>query len=194
MHIYSPIGKKYAYFSPIDSKYTKLQKKRLNIFRLRRAPLHYNKFQLGKKYKSTKKRGGGIWNSNLIYTPVLFPLHKSFFLADKGFPLPPWTDMSAKNISFFWRLPLWSLVSHSRYRCRNTNKYNAFYKKYCFNVNLVAGKPKKNTFIEFFKNLVAIWKYKILYFRQFIETHFFCGFPYPDLSTHRRYKNRPNFR
>ena len=30
MHIYSPSGKKYAYFSLIDLKHTKLQKKRLN--------------------------------------------------------------------------------------------------------------------------------------------------------------------
>ena len=39
------IGKKYAYFPPIDLEYTKLQK-----FRLRHAHLHYNKFQLEKIY------------------------------------------------------------------------------------------------------------------------------------------------
>ena len=31
-------------FSPIDLKYTKLQKKKINIFRLQRAPPHFNKF------------------------------------------------------------------------------------------------------------------------------------------------------
>ena len=52
-------------FSPIDLKCTKL-KKRLTNFRLRRAAHHYNKFNLGQKYKS---RGGGIW---IYYTPLLF--------------------------------------------------------------------------------------------------------------------------
>ena len=54
MHIFPPIGKNYAYFSPIDLIFTKLQKK-LNIFRLRRASPQYNKFPLGKKYEG----GGG---------------------------------------------------------------------------------------------------------------------------------------
>ena len=52
-------------FPPIDLKFTKLQKKRLTIFYLRRAPPHYINFHLGKKQKS--KRGGGA-NMNLIYT------------------------------------------------------------------------------------------------------------------------------
>ena len=52
-------------FSPIDLKCTKL-KKRLTNFRLRRAAHHYNKFNLGQKYKS--RRGGG--NMNLLYTPA----------------------------------------------------------------------------------------------------------------------------
>ena len=57
MHIFPPIGKNSHMFSLIDLKYTKLQKKRLYIFRLLRAPPpHCNTFQLGQKYKS---RGGG---------------------------------------------------------------------------------------------------------------------------------------
>jgi len=39
----------------------KKKKKWLKMFRLRRAPLHYNKFHLGKKYKS-RKGGGGKMN------------------------------------------------------------------------------------------------------------------------------------
>ena len=58
MHIFSPIVKKYAYFSQIELKFKKL-KKRLNIFLLWRAP-QYNKFHVGKKYKSGK--GGGAKN------------------------------------------------------------------------------------------------------------------------------------
>jgi len=38
-------------------KIEKKKKKWLKMFRLRRAPHHYNKFHLGKKYKS--RRGGG---------------------------------------------------------------------------------------------------------------------------------------
>ena len=53
MHIFPPIGKKNAYISPIDLKFTKLQKKAENFH----APPHYNKFHLGKKYKS--RMGGG---------------------------------------------------------------------------------------------------------------------------------------
>ena len=64
MHIFPPIGKNYAYFSPFDFyftlhlilTFTKLQKKiRLNLFRLRRAPPHYNKFDLGTNIKEGAK-------------------------------------------------------------------------------------------------------------------------------------------
>ena len=57
MHIFSLIGKRMHIFSPIKLKYTKLPKKRLTIFQLRRAPPYYKKFHLGKKYQS--RRGGG---------------------------------------------------------------------------------------------------------------------------------------
>ena len=48
MHIFSPIA---------DLKYKKIEEKKTENFPLRRAPPHYNKLQLGKKYKS--KKGGG---------------------------------------------------------------------------------------------------------------------------------------
>ena len=38
-------------FSPTGLNFTKLQPKRLYIFRLRRAPPHYNKLNLGQKYE-----------------------------------------------------------------------------------------------------------------------------------------------
>ena len=38
MHIFSPIGKKYAYFSPMDLKYTKLQNKAENFSHAARTP------------------------------------------------------------------------------------------------------------------------------------------------------------
>ena len=47
MRIFSPIGKKNVYFFPNRRKIYKIAKKRLTIFRLRRAPPH-NKFHLGK--------------------------------------------------------------------------------------------------------------------------------------------------
>ena len=65
MHIFTPIGKKYAYLSPIDLKYTKLQKKRLNIFLLRRATPHYNKFQLGKNIDQEGGGGGQKYELNI---------------------------------------------------------------------------------------------------------------------------------
>ena len=69
MHIYSPISKSKYIFSPIDLKCTKLPKKRLTIFRLRRAPPNYKKFHWRKKYQS--RRGGAkILIPNLIYTPA----------------------------------------------------------------------------------------------------------------------------
>ena len=56
---FSPIGKKYSYFYPNWLKLCKITKKRFDIFRLRRAPRHYHKFSLGKKYKS--RREAKIW-------------------------------------------------------------------------------------------------------------------------------------
>ena len=58
IHIFSPIGN---IFSPIDLKYKIAKKGQKGIFRLVRArthPLKYNKFHLGKKYKSGKGGGG----------------------------------------------------------------------------------------------------------------------------------------
>jgi len=50
-------------------KKLKKKKKWLKMFRLRRAPLHYNKFHLGKKYKS--RRGGGKkFEFQILYTPL----------------------------------------------------------------------------------------------------------------------------
>jgi len=47
----------------------KKKKKWLKMFRLRRAPLHYNKFHLGKKYIS--RRGGGKkFEFQILYTPL----------------------------------------------------------------------------------------------------------------------------
>ena len=45
---FSSIRKKMHIFPPIDKKFTKLHKKILNIFHLRRAPRHYIKFHWGK--------------------------------------------------------------------------------------------------------------------------------------------------
>ena len=38
MHIFPPIGKKYAYFPPINFNYTKLQKKTENVLPAARTP------------------------------------------------------------------------------------------------------------------------------------------------------------
>ena len=86
MHIFPPIGKKYAYFSPIDLKYTKLQKMSENF------PPHYIIFQLGKKYKT--KKGGGGKNMNFKFNihpcicedqPVWLHLISSYFTFDLNF-------------------------------------------------------------------------------------------------------------
>ena len=55
--------------SPNDLKCEKLPKKRLNIFRLRRAPHHYNKSHLGKKYQSRRGGGGKNMNSKFYIRP-----------------------------------------------------------------------------------------------------------------------------
>ena len=47
MYIFSPLGKKYAYFFPNWLKIYKIAKKGLNIFRPRSVTPHYNKFHLG---------------------------------------------------------------------------------------------------------------------------------------------------
>ena len=65
-------GDKYIFFPhlvksmhilpPIDLKYTKLQEK--TVWKLHATPFHYNKFQLGQKYKS---RRGGSKNMNFKF-------------------------------------------------------------------------------------------------------------------------------
>jgi len=54
MYIFPQLVKSIHIFSPI-ALYIQIAKKRLQIFHLRHAPPPYNKFHLGKKYKS--KRG-----------------------------------------------------------------------------------------------------------------------------------------
>ena len=69
----------YAYFFPNWLKINKIaQKKYLKIFRLRRAPPHYIKYHLGKKYKSS--RGGGQNEFQIYIHPC--NLHKSSRLLD----------------------------------------------------------------------------------------------------------------
>ena len=53
MHIFPPVGKKFAYFFPNWLNIYKITKKSL-IFRLQRASHHYKKYHLGKKYESRK--------------------------------------------------------------------------------------------------------------------------------------------
>ena len=65
MHIFSPIGKQYSYFSLIDLKFRKLQKKRLNIFRL----LNIVNFIWG---KNINQKGGGkkmYFKYTIMYHP-----------------------------------------------------------------------------------------------------------------------------
>ena len=58
MHIFPQLVKSMHIFSPIDLKYTKLKKKAAHFsLAERNATTHYNKFWVGKKYKS--KWGGG---------------------------------------------------------------------------------------------------------------------------------------
>ena len=55
MHIFSPTGKKYAYFPQNLLKIYKIAtKKRLKNFPLWRAPPHYINLVWGKKYKSRR--------------------------------------------------------------------------------------------------------------------------------------------
>ena len=59
MHIFSSVVEKYAYFSPIDLKYTKLQKKKRKFFLCGAHPLividfswgNINQEGVGKKYE-----------------------------------------------------------------------------------------------------------------------------------------------
>ena len=57
MYIFPQLVKSMHIFFPIDLKYTKLPKKRLDIFRLWCAPPHYNTFLWGKNIN--QKEGGG---------------------------------------------------------------------------------------------------------------------------------------
>ena len=57
IHIFSLIGKKYAYYFPNRLKICKIANEKAENFRLRHAPPHCNQFQLAKKCKS--RRGGG---------------------------------------------------------------------------------------------------------------------------------------
>ena len=58
MHIFSPIGKKYAYFPKIDLRYLILQKKGWQFFPYIKNIIWAKKISNG---------GGGIWISNLIH-------------------------------------------------------------------------------------------------------------------------------
>ena len=55
---------------PIDLKFTKLQKKRLVIFRLRCAPPQYNKFLFGIRYESERGRGKKFSNLICVYVKL----------------------------------------------------------------------------------------------------------------------------
>ena len=69
MHIFSPIGKKYAYFFPYWHKIYKIaQKKGWKYFACDVHPL----FIINCGGKNINQEGGGakIWTSNLIYTPA----------------------------------------------------------------------------------------------------------------------------
>ena len=76
-----------AYFPPNWLKIYKTAKKRLKIFRMRRVPPHYNKFNLGKNMN--QEGGGGIqWISNLLYTPdMLWKGHCYCKLRSEYWPL-----------------------------------------------------------------------------------------------------------
>ena len=64
MPMFSPIGKKYAYFFPNRLIIHKNEKNAENFSPAAHTP-HYNKCQLGKKYKS--RRGGGGKNMNFKF-------------------------------------------------------------------------------------------------------------------------------
>ena len=105
---------KYAYFFPNWLKIFKIAKKRLQIFRLRRAPPPYIKFHLGKKYNS--KKGGAsknIYIFQIYYTPLQCGRKKTTH------PLPPWhkwlvflkkklTNLFAQDIAWTKSMTEWS--------------------------------------------------------------------------------------
>ena len=80
IHIFSPVGKKYAYFSPIDLILKKCYNKGWHIFRLCRAPpIIINSLALNINHVGG--RGAKIWISILIYTPVYTPAWQGYFFS-----------------------------------------------------------------------------------------------------------------
>ena len=82
IHIFSPIGKKYAYFPPNWLKIYKIAQKSLKIFACGAQPLIISNF-IGQKYKS--RRGGG---KNMNFKFGIHPccLHMFWQTWDKFIP------------------------------------------------------------------------------------------------------------
>ena len=70
---FSPFGKKYAYFPPnliMTSNIQNCKKQRMKMFRLRRAPPHYNKCH---SWKNMNFKRPNVSTARLIRDPQLWP-------------------------------------------------------------------------------------------------------------------------